>query len=223
LRSSWIIEITGLDQLRRRSEWRGVTDFAAWDSDPSVGRGPNRRRPRPCVFGATTESEDGLPKKAAAPRDWYFVRCGTIDVEALIRDRDQFWAEGLVRHQMRARALPSSITEMPRAAPRIERRAERRADAPLGVLGSGLRGVEVVELQHYLGERVELGPSYKIEKAGLLADYNAWRQAHGLQDIAPTMLGRAIRRAGIEVAEYRPQTHDGRRSRRYYRGLKLSG
>jgi predicted P-loop ATPase len=32
-RSSWIIEVTDLDQLRRPGQWRGVIDFAARDGD----------------------------------------------------------------------------------------------------------------------------------------------------------------------------------------------
>ena len=62
----------------------------------------NRRNPKKVcnAFGVTTERLGWPPELASIP-DWHFVRCGTIDLDALARDHDQFWAKVLVRYEAR--------------------------------------------------------------------------------------------------------------------------
>lgn len=200
LRSSWIIEITGLEQLRRR-EWRHVIDFVARDSDEFVCRGRHHRRPRPFMLAAAIELQDCPPALADA-REWYFVRCSAIDVEALLRDRDQFWAEILVRYGSSAPAL-----EMP-LAPR-----------DIGVWG--MRD-EAAVLQQYLRERCEASPASLIEKNELCENYNQWRRVWGLAPVDKRWLGRDLKRAFPKLHHYRPDKRPFEDHRRqYYRGLKL--
>ncbi len=200
LRSSWIIEITGLEHLRRR-EWRGVIDFAARDSDEFIYRGRRHRRPRPFVLAAATEFQDFPPELADAP-EWCFVRCGAIDIEALLRDRDQFWAETLVRYRTCDPALQDF------SAPR----------------GLGVWGMqdEVAVLQRYLRECCEASPASLIEKNELCENYNRWRRAWGLAPIDKRWLGRDLKRAFPKLHHYRPDRRPFENHRRqYYRGLKL--
>jgi len=200
LRSSWIIEITGLEQLRRR-EWRGVIDFAARDSDELLYRGRRCRRSRPFVLAAATELQD-WPRELADAREWCFVRCGSIDVAALVRDRNQFWAETLVRYGARAPALEA------RLAPR-----------DIGVWG--LRD-EAAVLQRYLRECCEASPASLIEKNELCEKYNRWRRAWGLAPVDKRWLGRDLKRAFPKLHHYRPDKRPFEDHRRqYYRGLKL--
>jgi hypothetical protein len=51
---------------------------------------------RSCIFSATTNTESSFTDPTGNRRFWP-VRCGRIDLEALKRDRDQLWAEALVR------------------------------------------------------------------------------------------------------------------------------
>jgi hypothetical protein len=208
-RSSWIIEITNLDHLRRLGEWRRVIDFAGRDSDQFSDRGRYWRRPRPCIFGATTEADDGLPARADAP-EWYFVPCRAIDVEALIRDHNQIWAEALVRYGARPGALvpgpPDMIGEM---VPRDN---------------GGIGGIqdEVAVLRRYLGERCEIAASSMITKDALCADYNRWRRVCGLPPINKLWLGRRLKRACPGLHDYRPDLRPSEERRQhYYRGLRV--
>ncbi len=52
------------------------------------------RRPRRCIFVATT-NEPRFLADSTGHRRWLPVEVGDVDVEGLLRDRDQLWAEGL--------------------------------------------------------------------------------------------------------------------------------
>jgi len=93
----WIVEWPELDAMSRVE----VARIKAF-----VSRGADRFRPpyghrlvdlaRQSVFSGTTNSDRYLKDETGARRFWP-VKCGAIDVDALRRDRDQLWAEALVR------------------------------------------------------------------------------------------------------------------------------
>jgi predicted P-loop ATPase len=96
----WIIEIAELDTMSR-SEVGTVKAFMTRTVDRF--RPPYGKRlvdfPRQCVFAGSVNPEGGYLKDATGGRRSWPVPCGTIDLAALARDRDQLWAEA--RHRYR--------------------------------------------------------------------------------------------------------------------------
>ncbi len=95
----WCIEFADLEgmgradrnrikmQLSTRADWIRL----AYRRDP-------KRYPRQCIFLSTANDNDYLKDPTGARRFWP-VKCGWIDLEALARDRDQLWAEAVLRYR----------------------------------------------------------------------------------------------------------------------------
>jgi len=93
-RGVWIIELAELDSMSRAD----VGTIKAF-----MSRRQDRFRPpygkrlvdlaRQCVFAGSINPEGGYLKDATGGRRFWPVVCGTIDLDALARDRDQLWAE----------------------------------------------------------------------------------------------------------------------------------
>lgn len=96
-RGVWLIEMAELDAMRR-SDLAKVKAFISRSTDRF--RPPYGKRliesPRQCVFAATTNQDAYLQDETGGRRFWP-VRCGAIHIEELRRDRDQLWAEAVVR------------------------------------------------------------------------------------------------------------------------------
>ncbi|MHB1872825.1 MAG: virulence-associated E family protein [Steroidobacteraceae bacterium] len=97
LAGRWIIEIAELKAVKT-SEIERTKSFITQTHDtfrPPYGR-RTAQFPRQCVFIGTTNEAEYLRDRTGNRRYWP-VRCGRIDLEALLRDRDQLWAEA--RHE----------------------------------------------------------------------------------------------------------------------------
>jgi putative DNA primase/helicase len=91
----WIIEIAELKAVRN-TQVEATKSFITETVDtfrPPYGRRTGQF-PRQCVFIATTNETEYLRDRSGNRRYWP-VRCGRINVDALIRDRDQLWAEAV--------------------------------------------------------------------------------------------------------------------------------
>jgi predicted P-loop ATPase len=92
----WLIEMSELDALMKASN-SAIKSFVSRRSDrfrPPYGLVDH---PRQCVFAGTINPLEGYLNDPTGARRFWPV--GGIDLETLIRDRDQLWAEALVRFQ----------------------------------------------------------------------------------------------------------------------------
>jgi putative DNA primase/helicase len=95
----WIIELAELDSMSR-GEVSRVKAFMSRQVDnirPPCGRRPIKT-PRECVFAGSTDQPDYLRDETGGRR-WWPVQCGQINIDDLRRDRDQLWAEAVVRYR----------------------------------------------------------------------------------------------------------------------------
>jgi predicted P-loop ATPase len=110
LRGVWIYEIADLAGMKR-SEVEKVKAFASRSHDrarPAYGR---RRidAPRRGILIGTTNDDEYLKSETGNRRFWP-ITTGTIDIEALRRDRDQLWAEAAaVEEQGGSLVLPREL------------------------------------------------------------------------------------------------------------------
>jgi predicted P-loop ATPase len=95
----WIVEIAELKAIRT-SQLEATKSFLTQRID--TFRPPYARRagqfPRQCVFIGTTNESEYLRDRTGNRRYWP-VSCRNIDLDGLVHDRDQLWAEAL--HEFR--------------------------------------------------------------------------------------------------------------------------
>jgi predicted P-loop ATPase len=96
----WLVEMSELDALTRATN-SATKSFITCPQDRF--RAPYGRhvvdQPRQCVFAGTINPQGGYLKDPTGARRFWPVSCGVIDLDGLRRDRDQLWAEALVRYQ----------------------------------------------------------------------------------------------------------------------------
>jgi len=130
LRGVWIVELAELAGLRR-TEWNSIKAFLTRRRDrfrPAYGR-REITQPRQCVFLGTVNDAEYLGDPTGARRFWP-VRVARVDERALVRDRDQLWAEAFVRYQANERWwLDADLDAELVAAARVEQEGRYVSDA----------------------------------------------------------------------------------------------
>ncbi len=98
-RGVWIIEIAELDSMTR-AEVGKIKSFMSRSTDRF--RPPYGKRliesPRQCVFAGSVNHSNYLRDETGGRRFWP-VACTRILIDDLARDRDQLWAEAVVRYR----------------------------------------------------------------------------------------------------------------------------
>lgn len=127
LRGKWLIEVAEL-QAMSKSDTAALKGFITRRVERY--RPPHGRlevdEPRQCVFVGTTNASTYLKDETGARRYWP-VRVGVegpLDLEGLRRDRDQLFAEAIVRFRDGERWWPSSEFDERHARPQQEARYE---------------------------------------------------------------------------------------------------
>ncbi len=100
LKGKWIYELAELASLRR-SDVDKVKMFMTSPTDsyrPPYGREPINV-PRTVVFAGSVNAGEYLIDPTGARRFWP-VKVGVIDLEGIVRDRDQLWAEAVAVYKL---------------------------------------------------------------------------------------------------------------------------
>ncbi len=206
LRRKWLYEFAELSSIKGRDVER-VKTFLSSSSDnyrPSYGR-RNKDVPRQVVFAGSTNEDHYLTDPTGGRRFWP-VRCRTIDVDGLRRDRDQLWAEAKRRYDDGATWHLETADLCASAAAVQEDRSER--DDWIDIVERWLKAPSVPS-----GEKARepLDPSDGYTTAEVLL---------GALDFAPDRISmQATKRVGHVLRDlgYEPRRPRGEsRARRYF-------
>jgi len=97
MRGKWIVELAELDSMNKADADRAKAFFS---SSVDTYREPYGKNvvdtPRQCVFIGTVNKDTYL-KDETGNRRYLPIRCNSIDVQGVIKARDQLWAEAVYR------------------------------------------------------------------------------------------------------------------------------
>jgi len=123
----WIQELSEVDGIVARKEYTAMKAFVSKKNDryrPPYGRVPVRVQ-RMIVFIGTANRDDYLRDPTGNRRYWP-ARCALADIEAIVRDRDQLWAEALHLYRCGEKWYPTTDPE--KMMCEVEQGARQRVD-----------------------------------------------------------------------------------------------
>ncbi len=194
-RGKLIVEIPELASFKK-SENEAMKAFVSRQSD--VYRKPYGAKtgtfPRYFVLAATTnELDEGYLKDETGNRRYWPVKCGTIDNEALARDREMMWAEAVVRYKAGERVY-LTVEETKFA---FEEQAKRMNKEPwIELIGNIIRGEASVTLESLM-KSMDLKPKeyndyarHRIKKSLRALEWHEespgyWKPLHALHIVKP--------------------------------------
>jgi predicted P-loop ATPase len=103
IRGKWIVEFAELDSISRAASSRIKAFISRAEDNIRLPYDKHTTAlPRECIFGGTVNHSEYLRDETGGRRFWPVV-CGVINLDALRRDRDQLWAEAVVRYRAHER------------------------------------------------------------------------------------------------------------------------
>ena len=167
LPGKWIVEVAELDSFRR-AETSRIKSFISRQVDHfrvSYGKRAGDY-PRHCIFAGSTNAMTYLRDESGGRRFWP-VAVVSIDLEGLRRDRDQLWAEAVVRYQAGECWWLDADQS---AAARLEQEARREIDPWQEVVEQFLatrseaRNTEILDLLKIDIEKRDQGHSNRVAR-----------------------------------------------------------
>jgi hypothetical protein len=138
----WLFEIAELSNIRR-TEVEHIKAFASRTADrarPAYGR-TRIDQPRRCILFATTNNDRYLKE---ADRRFWPIKTGTIDIDALRRDRDQLWAEAAAQERGASIVLRRELWDTARAEQEAREDSDPWDDKLVDTIGTVEQGEERV-------------------------------------------------------------------------------
>ena len=180
----WAIELSELSSLRRSQVEAIKAVISATEDDVRLPyRRDTKRYPRQCVFIASTNEDSYLQDRTGNRRFWP-IRCSSVDLDGLARDREQLFAEALFRFR-----AGEDWWTVPVEEARQEQESRVQVDAWAELIGPWLLNkweVTPKEIFEYLEiEASRRGHSESI-RLGMVMRGLGWvkkrvRQPHGLE------------------------------------------
>ena len=180
----WAIELSELSSLRRSQVEAIKAVISATEDDVRLPyRRDTKRYPRQCVFIASTNENSYLQDRTGNRRFWP-IRCSSVDLDGLARDREQLFAEALFRFR-----AGEDWWTVPVEEARQEQESRVQMDAWAELIGPWLLNkweVTPKEIFEYLEiEASRRGHSESI-RLGMVMRGLGWakkrvRQSHGLE------------------------------------------
>jgi predicted P-loop ATPase len=157
LRGKWLIEVAEMHAMGR-AETTLLKSFITRTHEqyrPPYGR-REVNEPRQCVFFGTTNKDTYLRDETGGRRFWP-VKAGVIDLEALKNDRDQLFAEAVMRCREGVHWWPDKDFEKQHMVPEQARRYEQ--DAWEGVVAEYLGGRNRTTVMEVATQALHIEPS----------------------------------------------------------------
>jgi predicted P-loop ATPase len=147
LRGKWLIEIAEMSSINK-TEAGALKAFLTQTEERYIAKFARNEviEPRQCTFVGTTNKTTYLRDETGGRRFWP-AKVGTIDTEALKRDRDQLFAEAVHLYRNGNNWWPTQAFEMEHIAPEQEARYEADAwEDAIEKFLSGLRKTTVLQV-----------------------------------------------------------------------------